>query len=71
MTSSLIIRGGFVADGSGGEVVEADVHLVDDVVAAADPTGVTVTGDILDASGLVVAPGFIDPHTFGCTAVSR
>jgi len=44
-------------------MVEADVHLVDGVVVAIDPAGVTATGDVIDASGLIVAPGFIDTHT--------
>jgi len=63
MTSSLVIRGGLVVDGSGGERVKADVQVVDGVIVAVDPTGVTAPADTLDASGLVVAPGFIDTHT--------
>lgn len=52
-----------MADGSAAEIVEADVHIVDGVVVSVGPTGVRATGDVLDASGLIVAPGFIDTHT--------
>lgn len=63
MTSNLVIRGGLVADGLGAELVKADVHIVDDVIAAVGPAEIKTTSDILDASGLVVAPGFVDTHT--------
>lgn len=61
----VLIRGGTVIDGTGAPARQADVGIVGDRVAAigdlsaADETAV---GLVLDATGLVVAPGFIDPH---------
>ncbi len=58
----LVIRGGLVVDGTGGEPVVADVAVDGDRIAV-------VGGDVgpgrreLDATGLVVTPGFVDVHT--------
>jgi N-acyl-D-amino-acid deacylase len=57
----LVIRGGTVVDGSGAPGREADVALTDGVIREIGPN---LRGDQeLDASGCVVAPGFIDIHT--------
>ena len=58
----LVIRGGQVADGLGGDTVEADVAVSDGTISAVG----TVSGrgrDELDATGLLVTPGFVDIHT--------
>ncbi len=56
----VLIRGGTVADGSGGPLRAADVAIVGDRIAAiGDLTGKTARRTV-DATGLVVAPGFID-----------
>ena len=58
----LIIRNGFVVDGSGEPGFHGDVAVRDGKIAG---VGV-IEGEArrtLDASGRVVAPGFIDPHT--------
>ena len=58
----LIIRGGTVYDGSGGEPFVADVAVKDGVIAAVG----TIEGDAaeeIDASGKIVTPGFVDVHT--------
>jgi N-acyl-D-amino-acid deacylase len=58
----VIIRGGRVADGSGGPIQDADVGLVGErIEAIGDLSGAAATVDV-DASGLVVAPGFVDVH---------
>jgi N-acyl-D-aspartate/D-glutamate deacylase len=58
----LAIRGGEVIDGSGGQRVRADVGVRDGrIVAVGDDVG--GAEQTLDATGLVVAPGFIDVHT--------
>jgi N-acyl-D-aspartate/D-glutamate deacylase len=58
----LVIRGGHVADGQGGEPVAADV--------AVDGARITAVGTVagrgqeeIDADGLLVTPGFVDIHT--------
>jgi N-acyl-D-amino-acid deacylase len=60
-----VIQGAEVADGSGGPVARRDVLLSGDRIAAVGPPGTYrhVTGQVVDAAGLVVAPGFIDVHS--------
>ncbi len=59
--SELIIRGGTVVDGTGSPGILADVAIDGGRITA---IGHDLTGDrILDATGCVVAPGFIDIHT--------
>ena len=61
MTGSVVIKGGTVMDGTGAAGVVADVRLVGGRV---DAIGRKLDGDVaIDASGRVVAPGFIDIHT--------
>ena len=61
MTADLVIRGGTVVDGTGAPGRIADVEVTDGAVSA---IGTGLSGaEELDASGAVVAPGFIDIHT--------
>ncbi|MEV4329773.1 D-aminoacylase [Streptomyces sp. NPDC049597] len=60
-----LIRRATVVDGSGGPAFAADVGIRDGRVAVIAPPG-GVTEDARteeDATGLVLAPGFVDPHT--------
>ncbi|MEI8355273.1 MAG: amidohydrolase family protein [Deltaproteobacteria bacterium] len=58
----VIIRGGLIYDGSSGEPFRADIGIRKDrIVAIGNITG--KAGKMIDASGLIVAPGFIDVHT--------
>ncbi len=59
---ALVIRGGTVVDGSGGEPRDADVGIADGLVAAVGPN-LAAGDEEIDARGKIVAPGFIDPHT--------
>src|SRR6266508_6174864 len=61
MSADLVIRGGTVVDGTGKPGRLADVAVAEGVVSE---IGDGLTGDReLDATGQVVAPGFIDIHT--------
>ncbi len=64
-SADLLIRGGRVLDGSGASERIADVAITDDrisFIGDAAQAGITAKRT-LDAKGLIVAPGFIDPHT--------
>ena len=67
----LIIRGGQVVDGSGAPPVRADVGLRGERIAAVGALDRMEAAATLDASGLVVAPGFIDVHSHDDQAVFR
>ncbi len=59
---SLVIRGGTVVDGTGGTPIEADVGIIGDRIVEVGPIAGRGAEEI-DASGLLVTPGFVDPHT--------
>lgn len=63
----LIIRGGLVIDGTGTPGVVADVGIRGDRIVSITPAadgGIDEPADeVFDASGLVVSPGIVDPHT--------
>jgi N-acyl-D-aspartate/D-glutamate deacylase len=57
-----LIRGGTVVDGTGTEPVVADVAIRDGRIVAVGRVD-DDAARTLDADGLLVTPGFIDPHT--------
>ena len=63
MAWSLLIRGGSVVDGSGAPARRADVAVEGDRIAAVAPSLAGEAARVVDASGKVVAPGFIDMHS--------
>jgi N-acyl-D-amino-acid deacylase len=60
----LIISNGRVVDGTGAPERTADVAVVDGRIVAVGPgLASTEAAEVVDASGLVVMPGFVDVHT--------
>ena len=58
-----LIRGGTVVDGSGAPRFQADIGISDGVIRAIGPSLEAEADEVLDASGLIVAPGILDLHT--------
>ncbi|HEY3842953.1 MAG TPA: amidohydrolase family protein, partial [Acidimicrobiales bacterium] len=57
------IRGGTVVDGTGSPAREGDVLVRDGRVAGIGPGLGASADEVIDATGLLVAPGFVDLHT--------
>ena len=55
-----IVRGGTIYDGSGGEPYRGDVAIADDRIAYVGPAAPGSASREIDATGLAVAPGFIN-----------
>jgi N-acyl-D-aspartate/D-glutamate deacylase len=58
----VIVKGGRVVDGSGQPAFQGDVAVKDGRIAAVGDIR-DEARQVIDATGRVVAPGFIDPHT--------
>src|ERR1700761_4270691 len=58
----IVIRGGTIADGRGGDLYEADVAIKDGRISEVGKVSAKGTEEI-DAKGKLVAPGFVDVHT--------
>ena len=58
----IIIRGGLIADGNGGQPFEGDIAVNGDRIVAVGRMDGSSTEEI-DARGKVVTPGFVDIHT--------
>ena len=59
----LLIRNGSVLDGSGSPAIHADIGILGDRIVLIEPHIARAAKRTIDATGLVVTPGFIDPHT--------
>lgn len=63
MTYDLLIRNGTIVDGSGGEPYVGDVAVQDGVITAVGSVNSEFAKRQIDATGLLVTPGFVDLHT--------
>ena len=61
----ILIRGGTLVDGTGSAPQRADVGIKGDRIAWIGDASATrvIAARTIDATGLTIAPGFIDPHT--------
>ncbi len=62
-TQGYVLRGGLVVDGTGAEARRADVAIEGDRIVAVGEFEARPGFREIDATGLVVAPGFIDLHS--------
>jgi predicted amidohydrolase YtcJ len=66
-----VVRGGLVVDGTGRPGEVADVAILGDRIVAVGRFEVGPKTRVIDAAGMVVAPGFIDLHTHSDEGISR
>lgn len=59
---TLVIRGGLVLDGTGSPPFEADIGITGNRIVSVGRIAER-GADEIDARGLLVTPGFVDPHT--------
>ena len=71
MEFDAIIKNGLILDGSGTEAYRADLGVTGKRIAAIGDLSAANAGEIIDAAGRVVTPGFIDAHRHADTAVFR
>jgi N-acyl-D-amino-acid deacylase len=68
---SVILEGGNVYDGLGGNPIVADVGIGGDRIVAVGDLGQQRAGRRIDVSGMAVVPGFIDIHSHGARGIFR
>jgi N-acyl-D-amino-acid deacylase len=61
--TNIVFRNATIHDGSGNAPVKGDVHVKGDKIAAVGKVGKIAGATEIDASSLVICPGFIDLHT--------
>ena len=62
MSCNLLIRNGFIIDGTGKPGFYADLAVTEGKIVEISTKLDYQADRIIDASGLTVCPGFIDPH---------
>lgn len=60
---AILIKNGEIVDGSGKKSYRADVLLDNGIIKSIGQLADIAVDEIIDAKGLIVAPGFIDTHT--------
>lgn len=59
----LVLRNGTVVDGTGKDAYAADLAIVGGRIVAIGELDAAAAGEVIDVSGKIVAPGFIDVHS--------
>lgn len=67
----ILIRDGRVLDGTGSPWFRADVAVKGDTVAAVGRLEDASAETVIDARGLYVAPGFVDPHSHAAGGLAK
>jgi len=62
LPASILIRGAMLADGSGAPLRAASVRIRGERIVEVGELAPAAGETVVDAKGLVLAPGFIDPH---------
>ena len=60
--ADLVLKGGLIFDGTGAEGVPGDVALREGRIVAVGSFSSGKVAEVIDCSGLIVSPGFIDLH---------
>jgi len=63
LSYDIIIKNGIVIDGSGSQSINTDIGIIDDKIIKLGNLKSHSAKKVIDAEGLIVAPGFIDLHT--------
>jgi N-acyl-D-aspartate/D-glutamate deacylase len=69
--ADLVLGGGTIYDGAGGEAMTGDVAIRGDRIVAVGQFEVAGTPPAIDCRGLVVAPGFIDLHSHSDSGITQ
>ena len=59
----MVIKGGTIIDGTGAPAFKGDVAIQNGKIAEVSETIEAPAKEVVDASGLLVTPGFVDMHT--------
>jgi cytosine/adenosine deaminase-related metal-dependent hydrolase len=72
MTNRMLLRGGYVlsVDPNIGDLPRGDVLIEDDEIVAVQPD-ISADAEVIDATGFVVIPGFVDTHRHTWEAAIR
>ncbi|HKI20759.1 MAG TPA: amidohydrolase family protein, partial [Isosphaeraceae bacterium] len=71
VVAEVVLKGGTLVDGTGSPRRQADVAVRADRVVAVGSFEVDPKAKVIDASSLIVAPGFIDLHTHSDDGITQ